>query len=122
MAEGGQKKISCAEELHVLSEAYFSRQMENQKPFTMAGLARAVGLTRSDSLMAYRKSEGYEEYWDVANAAVLRIEEYVNEACYNKGVNVAAPIFILKNMGYTDRPEGATDTVHIKIEGLAAKL
>ena len=123
-AETGQfiKKFSCPEELELYAEEYFSQQLAAQKPFTLAGLARALGFSRTDGLNAYRKAEGYEEYHDVASAAYLRVEEYTSEMCYSKAVNVAGPVFMLKNMGYKDKPDGQQETAIIRIEGVAAKL
>lgn len=118
----GKKTITCPEELELFADEYFAVQTANTKPFTMAGLARACGLSTTSAFLRYRKDDTHEEFHEVANAAALRIEEYNAEMCYDKRVNVAGPVFILKNMGYTDRPEGQVDTVNIKIEGLAAKL
>ena len=117
------KKIQSALEFELLSDEYFDKCNEDGKPYTFAGLAYHLGFTQASSLLKYRNNEGYEEYHDVANRSALRIEAFIESQLYNKGVNIAGPIFALKaRAGLTDKKEGEGDTVHIKIEGVAAKI
>lgn len=116
------KKFTIPEEMEMLADEYFFQQDSAQKPYTLAGLARHLGFSRTDGLLAYRKTEGYEEFHDVANAAALRVEEFTAQMLFTKNVNVAGPVFMLKNMGYSDKPDGQTETAIIRIEGVAAKL
>jgi hypothetical protein len=118
----GKKIFECKEELELLANEYFLEAIKDKRPFTLPGLALALGFSSTGTLLDYRKGEGYEEFHEVANIAALRVEQFTAEQCYNKGVNVAGPVFMLKNMGYTDKPGGPDNNVHIKIEGLAAKL
>lgn len=118
----GTKIFTCKEELELLANEYFAKAAEEKRALTMPGLALALGFSSTGTLTDYRKGEGYDEFHEVANVAALKVEQFTAEQCYNKGVNVAGPVFMLKNMGYTDKPGGPDNNVHIKIEGLAAKL
>jgi hypothetical protein len=117
-----KKQISCPEEFTLRADAYFENQSIAQKPFTLPGLARALGFSRVDTLRTYATAESHEEFHDVACAAKLRVEEYTAELLYTKNVNVAGPVFMLKNMGYTDKPDGPDTNITIKLDGVAAKL
>jgi len=116
------KKLTCPEEVEYISEEYFQMCDDQKRPYTMPGLAVALGFAGSSSLGKYRKAEGYEEYHDAMNHACLRVEAFTAEQLYNKGVNVAGPVFALKNMGYSDRPVGQEADVIVKVIAAAAKL
>jgi len=109
-------------ELELLADEYFDNQKEHEKPFTLPGLAYALGFSSTRTLLTYRNDETHKEFNDAANRACLRIEQYTSEQLFNKGVNVAGPVFALKNQGWRDKPEGETETMIVKIEGAAAKL
>jgi hypothetical protein len=117
------KKMSCAAEVEFLSEDYFETCRVNEKPITFAGLARAMGFSRSDSLVAYRSKVGYEEFHEAMGIACLTVEQFYEEQLFNKGVNVSGPIFGLKaRVGLTDKDKNDQGNVTIVIKGNAAKL
>lgn len=117
------KKISSPIEFEFLADEYFDKCIAEKRAFTFSGFAHHMGFTHASSLLKYRKEDGYEGYHDIANQSALRIEAYTEEQLYNKGVNVAGPIFALKSrLGLSDKKEGEGDQIHIKIEGLAAKI
>ena len=115
------RKFETPAEIHLYAEEYFAKQNDAQKPFTLPGLARALGFSRRDTLLDYRKKEEYEEFHDAMSAVCMRVEEWTAEKLYDKGVNVSGPIFALKNQGWGDEKDHGSK-VTVKIEGVAAAL
>lgn len=75
--------------------------ISNPAPYTMVGLARALGLSRQ-SLLDYAERN---EYFDTIKDARLRVEEF-NENQLHEGRNAAGVIFNLKNnFGWVDKSE-----------------
>lgn len=77
------------------------------KPFTITGLANALGLTRQ-SLLNYSKDE---KFFDTITRAKQRVEEYVEERLFDKdGVNGAKFNLINNFSQWSDKQE--VDTTH----------
>ncbi len=70
------------------------------KPYTISGLARALGMCRQ-SMYNY---EGKEEFLDTIKDARLRCEEFAETQLYIGG-SPSGAIFALKNFGWTDKQE-----------------
>jgi len=119
-----KKQLTCPEEITVMSEMYFAEcyEADPRRPITMPGLAYALGFTNVGGISKYRKAEGYEEYHDAMNRAALKVEAFTAEQLYNKGVNVAGPVFALKNMGWKDKEEVKPSDIHIHVIGEAKNL
>jgi hypothetical protein len=115
------RKFETPAEIHLYAEEYFAKQNDTQKPFTLPGLARALGFARRDTLRDYRTDERYKQFHDAMSAVCLRVEEWTAEKLYDKGSNVAGSIFALKNQGWADDKDKKS-TLHVKIEGVAAAL
>lgn len=115
------RKFETPAEIRLYAEEYFAKQNDAQKPFTLPGLARALGFSRRDTLRDYRVDERYEEFHDAMSAVCMRVEEWTAEKLYDKGVNVSGPIFALKNQGWADEKDKGSK-VTVKIEGVAAAL
>ena len=115
------RKFESAAELSMYAAAYFAQQLENEKPFTLPGLARALGFARRDTLRDYRTEDMYKEFHEAMSAACMRVEEWTAEKLYDKSVNVSGPIFALKNQGWADEKDKKSQ-VTVKIEGVAAAL
>jgi len=115
------RKFETPAEIHLYAEQYFAQQNEYGKPFTMPGLARALGFSRRATLHDYRNDEAYEEFHEAMHAVCMRVEEWTAEKLYDKGVNVSGPIFALKNQGWADEKDKGSK-VTVKIEGVAAAL
>lgn len=78
-----------------------SIQVANPAPYTMTGLARALGLSRQ-ALMEY---SGREQFGDTIRRARQRVEEYAETMLY-EGKNATGVIFNLKNnFGWVDKSE-----------------
>ena len=120
----GQKLINDPLEFELLADAYFQECLTPipPRPLTLPGLAYALGFSGTRTLLHYRNDDTHEEFHDVANRACLRVEQFTAEQLFNKGVNVAGPVFSLKNQGWRDKPEGESETIIVRIEGAAARL
>jgi DNA-binding XRE family transcriptional regulator len=76
--------------------------MTEQKPYTVSGLARALGISRQ-TLINYGERE---QFFDTVEAAKDRCHEYAESQLYGKASSGAA--FSLKNnWGWKDRSEHA---------------
>jgi len=74
--------------------------MTEQKPYTMSGLARAIGLSRQ-TLLDYGKKD---EFMDTIAAARERCHEFAESQLYGRAATGAS--FSLKNnWGWKDRSE-----------------
>lgn len=109
------------EEIALYAEVYFAAQIAAQKPFTLPGLARALGFARRDTLRDYRTDDSKKQFHDAMSAVCMRVEEWTAEMLYDKRVNVSGPIFALKNQGWQDEKD-KRNNVTVKIEGVAAAL
>jgi len=116
------KILTSPLELELLADEYFDNCKEFERPLTMPGLAYALGFSSTRTLHSYRHDDSHKEFNDAANRACLRIEQFTAEQLFNKGVNVAGPVFSLKNQGWRDKPEGEVETMIVKIEGAASLL
>ena len=82
------------------------------KPFTITGLANALGLTRQ-SLLNYAKEE---EFFDTITRAKQKVEEYVEERLFDRdGVNGARFNLVNNFKNWSEKQEVDT-TVSNRIE------
>ena len=114
---GLSKRFQSAEDMQLAIDSYFNECDGNilkmdkygnatKEPYTIEGLAEALGFKETDSLLNYEKEEGYEEFFGTIKKAKLKIQR-------NKVVNLlagisnpAGSIFDLKNNhGYKDKQE-----------------
>jgi len=72
---------------------------EHQIPFTITGLALALGTSRA-TLMNYEKKE---KYFNTVKEAKTKVENYAEKRLF--GNNATGPIFALKNFGWKDKSE-----------------
>jgi hypothetical protein len=115
------RRFETPAEILLYAEIYFATQDAYHKPFTLPGLARALGFARRDTLRDYRTDDRYKDFHDAMSAVCMRVEEWTAEKLYDKGVNVSGPIFALKNQGWADQKDQKSN-VTVKIEGVAAAL
>ena len=118
------KIIQCPEQIDLFAQEYFEKCRMDGRPITMPGLAYALGFSSTSSMAPYRKGEGtYAEFKEAMDRACLRVEQETAEMLFDKRVNVAGPVFALKNMGWKDKEDGPREQhVHVHIDGEAAKL
>ena len=117
-----EKILSSAQELKLFADQYFETCDRKRVAITMPGLAYALGFSSTKSLAKYRKAEGYEEFHEEMNRACLRVEQATAEMLYDKRVNVAGPVFALKNMGWKDKEDDKGATVNVYLSKDAAQL
>jgi len=81
-------------------DAYFSRQDEQQRPYTVTGLAHAIGMDR-EQLINYGNKE---EFADAIKEAKRKVHEFAEERLFSG--NATGVIFNLKNnWGWKDKTE-----------------
>ena len=76
---------------------------EKEKIWTIPGLALHLGFADKQSLIDYEKKEVFSF---PVKRGKLKIEDYTIKQLFEKnGVPSAGPIFILKNLGYSDKQD-----------------
>lgn len=89
-------------------EAYFTQSAEAKTPYTMHGLARAVGCDRFTLLRyetLYTDSDA-EPFRVAIKRARERVAEWTEQRLHERGIHPAGPIFSLKNnFGWRDVQE-----------------
>ncbi|QDP48899.1 MAG: hypothetical protein Unbinned7794contig1000_43 [Prokaryotic dsDNA virus sp.] len=110
------------ETMQVMIDLYFDDCVAREAPPTMAGLAYGLGFQSRDALNDYqRKADGsvneqvYKSLAGTIKKAKLRVELATVERAMKS--NGAGPIFMLKNMGYTDKQVVELEAVTINIIG-----
>lgn len=93
-------KFKSVEEMQEAIDAYFLECVENSIPYTITGLALALGTNRQ-TLCNYEKAQGYEKFFDTIKKAKTRVENYAEIRLF--GPTPAGAIFALKNFGWEDR-------------------
>ena len=106
------------QDLNVLKadiDKYFADCDENNEPYTVTGLAIALGTHRS-VLMDYERSED-KDFSNAIKMAKVRVENYAEKKLYTQSSPTGA-IFALKNFGWTDRLalEGGDENKPIRTE------
>lgn len=79
---------------------YQAHCKENKEPVTWTGLALFLGFSSRQAINEY---ENYDGFYDVVKRAKLFVE-YNYEIRVN-GNNATGPIFVLKNMGWSDKQQ-----------------
>lgn len=98
----GTRKYESVEELQSVIEEYFDFCDENEKPYTMSGLALALGISRQ-TLINYSKDENY---FDTIKNAKQLVEMQLEENALSNKTNSTFTIFNLKNnFNWKDKQE-----------------
>ena len=113
IVEGSPRKIKSVEELEEKIELYFTQCKEEERPYTMSGLAYALDMDRRTLLNYSSRSE----FILTIKKARDRIQQYAEERLF--GNNVTGVIFNLKNnFGWEDKKQvESTDVTKEKYEG-----
>lgn len=98
---GGRPPVfSKPADLEKRCEEYFLNCIKEGDNITITGLALYLGFSSRGTINEYAKKKGFS---DVVKRAMCVVENrYEVAACDN---NATGPIFILKNMGWSDRTE-----------------
>jgi hypothetical protein len=97
---GKPRKLESPEQAEERAEAYFRLCDAEKRPYRICGLALALGLVSRQSLADY---EARAEYSDTIKRIRLIIEDGYEERAST--TTPAGAIFILKNMGWSDKQE-----------------
>ena len=107
---GRPMKYDCPEELERVVALYFDACDEQDRPYTVSGLALALGMTR-EQLLRYQERP---EFTDTIKRAKQRVAVYVEEQLFRKVGSVSGIIFSLKNnFGWKDEFEHKNQTVNM---------
>ena len=98
-AGGRPLKFQNPEILQKLGDEFFARCDENKEPYTITGLALALGTTR-ECLVEYERRK---EYANIVKGLKQRCQNYAEKRLF--GNNPAGAIFALKNYGWSDRTD-----------------
>ena len=113
---GRPLKYESVEAMQKDIDKYFEECDENEKPYTVSGLAYALNTTRR-TLLDY---EERDEYSHTIKKAKAKIERFNEELLYSKDVSTTGVIFNLKNnYNWKDKQEIEADVksdVTINIE------
>lgn len=83
---------------------------DDRKPYTITGLALALGFTSRQALLNY---EGKEEFVDTISRAKARVERYAEERLYDKDGSNGAKFSLANNFkGWSEKQqiEGSINT------------
>ena len=116
MPAGRPLKPESAEAVQEAADKYFEQCDAEGRPYTVNGLALAVGLHRATLLNYEKKKLGRPEeqekrrqIFDVIKNAKAKVESQLEEKLLAGKCAPAGPIFILKNMGWKDKTEVDTN-------------
>lgn len=104
---GRPRKYDNPEELQKAVDSYFRERDELKKPYTITGLALALGFNSRQSLLNY---QGDKRFLDIIKKAKSKVEAFYEESLHS-GQSVAGIIFCLKaNFKWDDKsPTEDTD-------------
>ena len=119
--KGRPRKYKTTSEIDVKIEKYFAECDKDGIPYTVTGLAVALGMSRQ-GLLNYcaRKDDNEEPFFDSIKRAKDRVERKIEEGLLSGKFNATGAIFNLKNnYGWKDKQEveasgGIDNTITIK--------
>lgn len=108
MAKVGRPRIiETPEEFERRALEYFARCDADDEPYTVTGLALALGFSDRQSLNDY---QARPEFSAVVKWARLVVESSYEKSLATGRVRPAGPIFVMKNLGWRDKsPEEANE-------------
>lgn len=116
MGAGRPLKYQSVEDMQRDIDKYFAECDEKGKPYTVSGLAYAIGTNRQ-TLINY---EERDEFIDTIKGAKAKIEIFNEEMLYDRNTPTTGVIFNLKNnYGWKDKQEieaEVNSSVNINIE------
>lgn len=101
------RKYETVEELEEIIDEYFTKCDEENRPYTVTGLAIALDMSRQ-GLINYcaRTDENDESFFDTIKRAKDKVESRVEEGLLSGKYNATGAIFNLKNnYGWKDKQE-----------------
>jgi hypothetical protein len=103
MGAGGRpRKYRSAKQVQQIIDEYFAGQDARERPYTITGLALALGLDRPQ-LLSYGRTD---EFYNTIKEAKAKVQSSVEEKLLMQGAPAAGVIFNLKNnFGWRDKTE-----------------
>lgn len=109
---GRPPKYKTPEEMRILIDKYFADCDNNEKPYTITGLALALDLDRV-SLLNYADKE---EFFSTIKKAKLRVENYLEQRLINDSSTTGLIFNLKNNFGWKDRQDiNANVNTEIKV-------
>ncbi len=103
MAKRGRKpKFKTVSELEKCIDEYFDECCKRGRPYTMTGLALALGFSTRKSLTDY---EGKPEFVNTITRARARVEQYAEERLFDKDGSRGAQFSLRYNFGWKDEDD-----------------
>jgi hypothetical protein len=96
----GRPLVHTPEEVKERAAAFFAECDAKKEPYTITGLALALGMTSRKQLIEYSERA---EFRNTIRDAKLRCEQYAEKRLF--GTTPTGAIFALKNYGWTDKTE-----------------
>lgn len=103
-------KVLLDEDGNPIRNKYGKVIRDDRKPYTITGLALALGFTTRQALLNY---EGKEEFVDTVRRAKARVERYAEERLYDKDGSNGAKFSLANNFkGWSEKQqiEGSINT------------
>lgn len=97
---GRPRLYESSDDFDAKVDAYYHYCKEEGEPVTWTGLALFLGFSSRQSIDEYLKYDGFS---DSVKRAKLLVEWAYEKRVL--GANAAGPIFVLKNMGWSDKQE-----------------
>lgn len=115
---GRPKKYERVEDMEKDIEKYFAKQDAEGLPYTVSGLALALGMTR-ETLLRYEENDIFS---DTIKRAKQKIEEYVETRLFVSGIATGVIFNLKNNFGWKDKQEieqngEMNNTVTVKFSG-----
>lgn len=111
-------KYKTREEFQAVVDKYFADCDEQNKPYTMSGLALALDLDRT-TLVRYGDKDLFA---DLVKKAKARVEKMLEENLYRVGNNSGIIFNLKNNYGWRDQIEVTDNDKLNKVEELLGKL
>src|SRR5699024_9577794 len=119
---GRPRLFDTPEQFDAKVDEYYHACKSGDEPVTWTGLALFMGFSSRQSIDEYAKYDGFSD--SVKRAKLLVEWAYEKRLLEN---NAAGPIFVLKNMGWSDKqelahtsPDGSMSPTSISIVGVEA--
>lgn len=121
---GRPRLYQSPEDFDAKVDEYYHSCKATEEPITWTGLALYLGFSSRQSIDEYQEYEGFS---DSVKRAKLLVEWAYEKRVL--GANAAGPIFVLKNMGWSDKqelshssPDGSMSPAPSRIEIVAPTL
>ena len=118
METGRPRKYERVEDMEEVINEYFKKCDSAEMPYTVSGLALALGMTR-ETLLRYEEKDIFS---DTIKRAKQKIEEYVETRLFVSGIATGVIFNLKNNFGWKDKTEveqsgEMNNTITVKFSG-----